>query len=217
MRLFRTALSRTATLGLAPVAALLALGACGAGEGGPDRPGGDAGQSAPEATVYQGALTVIETEEHGPQLAGVLAQSYPPQGGGLDVAGWDWGAVEHDAAAGTRWGSYIVTGTFDGESFELTEEPIPTGEVDMDDYPHLEYTEPEAPAPSEDLSEAELQDIVEDLTERFPVIVNGGWPDAEHGVARIDAVLVTPQIESYVAEAYPEGAVVFSSMLRPIS
>lgn len=217
MALFRTALSRTAILGIAPVAALLALGACGAGEDGSDRPGGDAEQSAPEATVYQGALTVIENEGHGPQLAGVVAQSYPPQGGGLDVAGWDWETVEHEAAAGTRWGSYVVTGTFDGESFELTEEPIPTGEVDMDDYPHLEYTEPETPDPSEKLSESDLEGIVEDLAERFPAAVNSGWPDVEHGVARIDALLVTPQIESYVAQTYPEGTVVFSSMLQPIS
>ncbi|WP_026930334.1 hypothetical protein [Glycomyces tenuis] len=201
---------------LLPVAALLALAACGAGERGSDEPEGGSGQGEAEETVYQGALTVLENEEHGPQLAGVVAQSYPPQGGGLDVAGWDWAAVEHEEAAGTRWGTYLVTGTFDGEALVLTEEPVPAGEIDMADYPHLEHTEPPAPEPAEELSDAELQGIVDDLAERFPAVVNSGRPDTEHGVARIDATLVTPELESYAAEQYPEGAVVFASMLKQV-
>ncbi|WP_156925957.1 hypothetical protein [Glycomyces arizonensis] len=203
-------------LRLIPAAALFAVAACGAGERAPDEPEGGSGQGEADETVYQGALTVLENEEHGPQLAGVVAQSYPPQGGGLDVAGWDWEAVEHDEAAGTRWGMYLVTGTFNGEAFELTEEPVPADEVDMDDYPHLQPGEPETPEPAEPLPEAELQGIVDDLTERFPALVNGGWADAENGVARIDATLVTPELESYAAETYPEGTVVFSSMLEPV-
>lgn len=201
---------------LASATALVALAACGAGEPGLDEPEDEAGHSAPEAQVYQGALTVLENEEHGPQLTAVVAQSYPPQGGGMDVEGWDWATVPHEEAAGTRWGQYLVTGVFDGESFELTEEPIPAAEVDMSDYPHLEPSEPELPEPEEELTEAELQDLIADLAERFPALVNGGHPDTERGVALVDATLVTPELEAYAAEAYPEGAVAFTSVLHPI-
>ncbi|GAB3653799.1 hypothetical protein GCM10028833_26950 [Glycomyces tarimensis] len=202
---------------LAPVAALLSVTACGAGERGSDEETDDgAGQAPAEETVYQGSGTVIETPDHGPQLAGVLAESYPPQGGGMDVEGWDWEAVEHEEAAGTLWGDYIVTGTFNGEALVLTEEPIPTSEVDMDDYPHLGYSEPEMPEPSEELSDAELEAIITDLAERFPEVVTGGWVDPEARVAQVDTVLVTPELEAYANETYPEGTFVFSQLLKPI-
>lgn len=201
---------------LLPVVALFALAACGAGERGADEPAGEAGQDDADEPVYQGALTVLENEQHGPQLVAVVAQSYPPRGGGLDVAGWDWEDVEHEEASGTLWGTYLVTGTFDGESLVLSEEPIPTSEIDMDDYPHLDPTEPETTEPAQELSEEELQDIVEDLAERFPQVVGSGRPDTEHGVARIDATLVTPELESYAAEQYPEGTVTFASVLKQV-
>jgi hypothetical protein len=66
---------------VALVAALLAPAACGAGERDSGGPEDEAGRSEPEETVYQGVLTVLENEEHGPQLTAVVAQSYPPQGG----------------------------------------------------------------------------------------------------------------------------------------
>lgn len=208
-------------LRLAPAAALLALAACGVGENGSDGPVDDADQngsggSTTEATVYQGALTVLENATHGPQLAAVTTASYPPMGGALDVANWDWDAVEHTEQGGVLWGSYIVTGTFNGEAFELTEEPIPTEEADMADYPHLEYTEPEIPEPSEDLSESALDAIVTDLTERFPKVVSAGRADAAHGVAVIDTLFVTPEMESYAAQSYPEGTIVFTEVMKPL-
>lgn len=206
---------RTTLTRLALVAALLTPAACGAGERGSGEPEDEAGQSEPEETVYQGVLTVLENEEHGPQLTAVVAQSYPPQGGGMDVDGWDWEAVEHEEAAGTRWGMYLVTGAFNGDALELTEEPIPADEIDMSDHPHLEPTEPELPEPAEELTEAELQGIVADLSERFPALVHGGRPDTAHGVALIDATLVTPELESYAARTHPEGTVVFVPVMRP--
>lgn len=83
--------------------------------------------------------TVLESLEHGPQLCHAVADSYPPQCGGPDIAGWDWAAVEHESASGTRWGGYVVVGTFDGETFTLTEPAVvddgsmdrPQAEVDL--------------------------------------------------------------------------------------
>ncbi|MCH7229815.1 hypothetical protein L0U85_02915 [Glycomyces sp. L485] len=204
-------------LRLAPAVALFTLAACGAGGDGSEDPSGGAGRETTDEEVYQGIVTVIETPEHGPQLTGAVAQSYPPLGGGLDVAGWEWDAVEHETAQGTSWGSYVLTGTFDGEAFRLAEDPVPSDEIDMADYPHLEYTEPEMPEPSEELSAAELQGVIEELAEEFPEVVSGGSVDEEHGVARVDTTLVTPELRSHAEARYPEGTYVFSELMKPVS
>lgn len=212
---------------LIPVAALLMLAACGQGsdsgnEGGPDATSPTTTQTGePDApadgVVYQGALTVLQgVERDAPELCGVVAESYPPQCGGLPVTGWDWDTVDHEEAEGVRWGSYIVTGTYDGKSLVLTEDPVSTETVDMDDYPHLQYEEPEIGDPAEDLSTEELQAIADELTTEFPRIVYGGWADEQNGVALVDTLLVTPELEAYAAEHYPEDTVVFSTVLKPI-
>jgi hypothetical protein len=216
---------------LIPLAALLVLAACGQGanEAGSDGAGsaadgsqsGDAQSEEPtvpsDEVVYRGALTVLQgVERDAAELCGAVAESYPPQCGGLPVTGWDWEAVEHDEAQGVRWGSYLVTGTFDGKSFVLTEDPVPTSEIDMADYPELQYQEPEIGDPAEDLSAVELQAIADEITAEFPRYVYGGWADEQNGVALIDALLVTPELEAYAAEHYPADTVAFSSMLKPL-
>jgi hypothetical protein len=210
---------------LIPVAALVALAACGQGAdtGGSPEPGsGDTAtqsdaDAAVDGTVYQGALTVLQgVERDAAELCGAVAESYPPQCGGLPVTGWDWDTVEHEEAQGVRWGSYIVTGTFDGKSLVLTEDPVPTADVDMADYPHLQYQEPEIGDPAEDLSAEELQAIADELVEQFPRYVYGGWADEQNGVALVDTLLVTPELEAYAAEHFPEDTVAFSAMLRPV-
>ena len=223
---------------LIPVAALFALAACGQGADSGDGAGdaaqaectessnascGDGGTQSGEATVpadeivYQGALTVLQgIERDSAELCGMVAESYPPQCGGLPVTGWDWSSVEHEEAEGVRWGSYIVTGTFDGKSLVLTEDPVATADVDMEDYPNLQYEEPEIGDPAEELSAEELQVMADELAEEFPRYVYGGWADEQNGVALVDTLLVTPELEAYVAEHFPEDTVVFSSMLKPV-
>ncbi|MDA1360382.1 hypothetical protein O1R50_12160 [Glycomyces luteolus] len=212
-----------------PVALLLMLAACGQGsgdggahDGGADSAADDTQQSgeptpSSDAVVYQAALTVLQgVERDAAELCGAVAESYPPQCGGLPVSGWDWDAVAHEEAEGVRWGSYVVTGTFDGKSFVLTEDPVPTEEIDMADYPALQYEEPEIGDPAEDLSAEELQAIADEITAEFPRYVNGGWADDQNGVAVIDTFLVTPELEAFAAEHYPEDTVVFASMLKPV-
>ena len=70
---------------------------------------------------FRTSATVLESRDHGPQLCYVVMESYPPQCSGPDIAGWDWSTVEAESASGTRWGQYVVVGTFDGETFTLTE------------------------------------------------------------------------------------------------
>ncbi len=204
-----------------PIAAVFALAACGQGAGSGDSGSGDVGSppggGTTDSVLYQGALTVLQDAEgEVPELCGVVAESYPPQCAGLPVSGWDWDSVEHEEASGVRWGSFLVTGSFDGESLVLTEEPVPTAEIDMADYPDLQYTEPEIGEPAEDLSVEELQAIADELVAEFPVYVVGGWADEQNGVALVDALLVTPELEAYVQERFPEGTVAFSQMLKPV-
>jgi hypothetical protein len=68
--------------------------------------------------------TVLESPEHGAQLCHAVAESLPPQCGGSDVVGWDWDAVDAESVDGTTWGTYVVVGTFDGETFTLTEPAV---------------------------------------------------------------------------------------------
>lgn len=69
--------------------------------------------------------TVLESPEHGPQLCHSVEESYPPQCGGPDIVGWDWSAVEAESANGTTWGAYTIVGTWDGQTFTLTEPAAP--------------------------------------------------------------------------------------------
>lgn len=80
---------------------------------------------------YHGSLTVLESSTHGPELCGFILESFPPQGRGVPVQGWDWTAVDGaESASGTTWGTWHLTGTFDGEVFTLTEPPGPSVEPD---------------------------------------------------------------------------------------
>jgi hypothetical protein len=106
------------------VVALLA--GCGAGEADPPAAGDETpAVTAPTidpAQVLEGNGTVLD-DGGGPELClGGVADSYPPQCGGIPLAGWDWAAVEgEESAAGTTWGDFRVVGTYDGETFTVTD------------------------------------------------------------------------------------------------
>lgn len=56
-----------------------------------------------------------------PMLCQMVLTSYPPQCGGPEVVGWDWDAVEHEAASGVRWTNDIAMRlTYDGASRTVT-------------------------------------------------------------------------------------------------
>src|SRR3954451_24243426 len=74
---------------------------------------------------YVGTGTVLENQSHGPQLGPAIAQTYPQQGAGCDIVGWDWSSVEYEEAAGVRWGDFTVVGTWDDGRLTLVEAPPP--------------------------------------------------------------------------------------------
>jgi hypothetical protein len=90
-----------------------------------------AGCGAPESVATREALhtgtgTVLQSPEHGPELCFDVAQSLPPQCGGIPLVGWDWAAVGgEDSANGTTWGEYSLVGRWDGTSLTVTEASAP--------------------------------------------------------------------------------------------
>ena len=76
-----------------------------------------------EGEVATAGLVTVLDDGDGPELClGAVAESLPPQCAGLKMTAWDWAAhPEHEEQAGTRWGSFHVTGAFDGTTFTVTE------------------------------------------------------------------------------------------------
>lgn len=87
-----------------------------------------------EPQLYRGTGTVLEADD-GPQLClGGVATSLPPQCGGVPLIGWDWSEVGgEESVSGVTWGSYEVTGYFDGSSMEVTAWGPPRYEADPGD------------------------------------------------------------------------------------
>jgi hypothetical protein len=58
---------------------------------------------------------------------GLVLESSPPLCSGPNVVGWDWAnLVDAQRASGSIWGTYEVTGTWDGTALTLTSLPRPT-------------------------------------------------------------------------------------------
>jgi hypothetical protein len=161
----------------------------------------------PEDQRYEASLTVLESPDHGPELCYGVADSLPPQCGGLPIDGWDWSAVEAESASGTTWGDYHVVGTFDGERFTLTEPPgAPRpSEPDAHDFsPGCD--DPEIVDPSH--GQAELDDALSQSDGGIPGQI-GTWisrPDSGGDGRFVATVVVTTghrdDAETYVRQRY---------------
>lgn len=82
-----------------------------------------AGASRPAASgePVTATGTVLESPQHGPEFCQFVAESYPPQCGGLALVGFSWDDVEDEQSeAGTTWGTYTVTGVYRDGALELT-------------------------------------------------------------------------------------------------
>jgi hypothetical protein len=75
------------------------------------------------AQLYEANTTILESREHGPELClGGVADSLPPQCGGVPIANWGWDMVDgEESASGTTWGTFHVVGTYDGSTFTVSD------------------------------------------------------------------------------------------------
>jgi hypothetical protein len=201
------------------LAGVLLLSAC-AGSADPGS-GGNQPDDAPAATApptpsapgpVSAVATVLQDGDGPPELClGGVAESLPPQCGGPEIAGWDWGTVEADAAQGTTWGEYVVEGTWDGETFHLTKAATAPDEWPAHpDDPRLDPDNAGAIGP--DTPESETQELQNEVFDDLDGLT--GW--IENGYVWVTVVYDDGSIQRYADARYGADTVVVQSALRDI-
>lgn len=148
---------RARTLARCVPVLLVLLAACAGTQG---RAGGGSGS---EPTVYEANATVLEAPGRGPELClGAIADSLPPQCGGVPIIGWDWSAVEgEEMASNTTWGEFHVVGTYEGDSFTIVDAGPPHDEGrSREDPVDTPCPEPDGGWTAPDLSKASEKDLL---------------------------------------------------------
>lgn len=179
----------------------------------PDAGGGQIlGASAPElpSSEVVGAGTVIDEGGDAKLCLHAIMESYPPQCDGVPLDAWGWDGLEGFESSGTtRWGSYAVTGTYDGKRLTVTQVPVLLALYDpppIDDPADREpgtATEDEVLAIQEDLAMRDIEGLlgVGSFSEgRVTVVV--AWDDGT--------------LQQAADDEFGEGVVVVSSALREI-
>ena len=130
--------------------------------------------AAPGEVTGQGTVLQLDGEAAQFCLGGVM-ESYPPQCSGPELIGWEWpddGMWE--SSNGVTWGTYAVSGTWDGVVFTVGETDHPAGAV-----------RPDAPEPDPRADPANAADNSEELLTRVQ--------DELQRVDRRDSALVVPR------------------------
>jgi hypothetical protein len=192
------------------VACLVLLAACGTTDSATD----DTGATKPEMPTAVPAadgpvvgLGLVIDQDSGAELClGPVAESYPPQCRGLPVDGWDW--AEHrgdfDDAGGVRFGTFAVTGGFDGT--RVTYEAAVPGAV----YDPMPWPQPTSSAAG-DHSAAELEAIGRELQE-LPGALSTMPGD---NLVVVDVVHDDGSLQDWADAAYGDGLVFVHSALAP--
>lgn len=197
---------------LPTLAAVLVLGACGADDG-PTTATDDGGDPMPTAipaapgTVHtRGPVMVMDTGS--PELClGPVAESWPPQCGGPPIAGWDWADHNdmYESQGATRWGSFAVTGEWDGTTFTY-ESAVPGALYDV-----RAEEPPTYPTPSVELSQAEREEIAAEVGRELPG-AQGAYAD-DTGHVLVDVIYDDRSLQDWADRTYGDGVVVVTSML----
>lgn len=207
-------MASTARLGLVLLIPVL-LTACGMqgnpGAGAPPPtptvPGAVTGGPGVDVT---GQGTVLQIGDAPPQLClGGVAESYPPQCGGPEVADWDWATAGHfETAQGVTWGAYAVTGTWDGSVFTNTAAPIP-----LSLYDALPFEDP-LEGRQGTTSPVQLERIQREIftPDNPDQPLTGG---VDRGFLSITVVYDDGSIQSRMDATYGPDVVVVQSALRP--
>lgn len=208
----------------AAVVAGVVLGGCGsttggAGGGAYGTPTGTATAGPPPDAVpaadgpVTGSGTVIEVPELGPQLClGPVRESWPPQCEGVPLVGWDWASagaheeVPSGSGSSTRWGTFAVTGTFDGLTLTVTDVvPLAT---------HGPQAEPSPrPVAPPDLDEAAWR-AVEEEARALPGLLTSVLEGETTGPLHVEVVHDDGSLQAWADARFGVGAVRVTPMLR---
>ncbi|MCR2765175.1 hypothetical protein NQ152_16845 [Microbacterium sp. zg.B48] len=206
-------MTRIRRLALAVTAGALicALAACATPTPSDSSPAGSGAFASPELpdgdVIGQG--TVIDADGRVRLCLGPIAESYPPQCAGLPVTGWTWEDVEgYETAGDTRWGAYAVQGTYDGESFTVTQPP-----VILALYDPMTSPDPTGAEPGRGIA-TELQAIQDEL----PGLLGSDLLSASVADSRlwIDVVWDDGTRQAVADAVYGEEVIVVRSALRPV-
>lgn len=192
------------------VVATLALAGCASAT-----PGGAADAVPPSATIAApgevvGQGTVLQKDGDPAQLClGAVAESYPPQCSGPEIAGWDWSTIDlKESSNGVTWGSFAVFGTWDGTTFTSTQSPIPLALYDPMKQDPDPRTDPSKAGAGTD---AQLADLQPKLSSSADVQVLSSYP--ENGYLWVSVVYDDGSIQAYLDATYGYDLIVVQSAL----
>jgi hypothetical protein len=165
----------------------------------------------PASDPVTGVGTVIEVPGGTPELClGPVRESYPPQCEGIPLAGWSW--AEHPAeqtanpdGPSTSWGSYAVTGTFDGLTLTVT------SAVPLALYDTVAEPSPRPMAPP-DLTAAQWADV-ETGVRLLPGLLTSAR-EGDTGPVYVDVVHDDGTLQAWADASFGVGAVRVTSALR---
>lgn len=80
-------------------------------------------QSPSRDQLYEGTGLVLDDGNDPIICFGGVGESFPPHCDGSKLRGWSWDGLEFDEAAGTRWGQFMVRGTYVDGVFTLKDAP----------------------------------------------------------------------------------------------
>ena len=158
-----------------------------------------------------GQGTVLQMGESLPRFClGGVQESYPPQCTGPELVGWEWDLAHHkETASDVTWGTYAITGTWDGTFFTPTMVPIPLALYDA-----LPFEDPLAGRQGSTAPQ-ELERILQDVFSGF-----GDYPvsaGVESGFVAITVVYDDGSFQALMDAEYGPNVVVVLSALRPVT
>lgn len=153
--------------------------------------------------------TVMDVDGDVELCMGAIRESFPPQCDGIPLSGWSWDGVEgSETSDGVQWGAYALQGTYDGESFTVTQTPIMLALYDPMPIP----SEPQEPGVTDD---DVLLAIQEELPARLGDAVLMSMP--QDGRLVVDVVWDDGTWQRAADEDFGSDVVVIRSALRPVT
>lgn len=167
----------------------------------------------PAPGEVHGIGMVIQEGDAATQICfGPVMESYPPQCRGVEIVGWEWTESDyHETSGTTKWGTYAVTGTWDGERFALTHPPILLALYDtvqvMDPY-----LDPSNPGATPEAQLQEIQTAIEGSVSFLPLNTR-----IENGYLFVSYTYDDGRRQRYLTEAYGADVVVVRPVLLDVS
>ncbi|MBF0815475.1 hypothetical protein E4U02_03515 [Microbacterium paludicola] len=158
--------------------------------------------------VAQG--TVMDDAGEISLCTGPMTMIYPPQCSGIPLEGWDWAAADgEESAEGRTWGTYAVTGGFDGERITVTAPPIPLALYDP-----MAPEDPTGGAPGK-TDEATLAEIQQTVTDRLGDEVQVAY--VENGYVHVQVLWDDGTYQDAADAEFGDDVVIVTTLLQPVS